>query len=117
MVKAVFRVLPMAVVFLTCAMLILPNAARAQTMLEVISSTEPSIQVGMKVRTDHVFNVPKGKQVQLLKTPNRTTHVIKGAHTGTLQAYEKSRKRTWYERLFGKSDAKEPPVGGTRGLR
>lgn len=59
----------------------------AEAALEVTRSTAPNIKRGDVLADDAVLNVPEGAEIQLLKTPENTTHTVKGPHSGTLKDY------------------------------
>jgi hypothetical protein len=101
---------------LMAAALVLIGAGMANASLEVTRSTTPRIKVGAKFNDNAVFDVPDGREIQLLKTPQNSTHEIAGPYKGTLSGY--TPPCPWWKAVIG--NCKEPGEtreGGTRGMR
>jgi hypothetical protein len=100
---------------LTLALLVI-GASAANAGLEVTRSTAPRIKVGTKLNDGAVFDVPEGQEIELLKTPQNSTHQIAGPYKGTLSGY--TPPCPWWKAVVG--SCKEPTdtrEGGTRGIR
>lgn len=101
---------------LTTVALLLIGTAAAHASLEVTRSTAPGVKVGTKFNDSAVFNVPAGREIELLKTPQNSTHEIVGPYKGTLAGYRPP--CPWWKAVMG--SCKEPGEtreGATRGLR
>ena len=82
--------------------------------LIIIDSSLPKYSTGVKFGNDTKFEVPKGQQLQLLQTPEGTTHILNGPYTGTLKAYVK-RPKSFLEIIGIRKNEPNLPVGGQRG--
>jgi hypothetical protein len=101
---------------LVAAALLLGSVSAVYAGLEVTRSTSPRIKVGAKFSDNAVFDVPAGGAIELLKTPQNSTHQIEGPYKGTLSGY--TPPCPWWKAVMG--SCKEPGSmreGGTRGLR
>jgi hypothetical protein len=105
-----------AFTMLMTAALLLIGAVAAHASLEVTHSTAPRVKVGTKLNDNAVFDVPAGRKIELLKTPQNTTHEIVGPYNGTLAGYKTP--CPWWKAVVG--SCREPGdtrEGATRGLR
>jgi hypothetical protein len=92
----------------------LPFAA-AHAESEVLQSSVPQIAVGSKLGDNAQVKIPEGGSVRVLIVKSGTTKTLKGPYEGTVEAYEE--KRSWMDRLLGRGQDQDPPIGATRGLR
>jgi hypothetical protein len=100
---------------MTAALLLIGTVA-ANASLEVTRSTAPRVKVGTKFNDNAVFDVPAGRKIEVLKTPQNTTHELAGPYSGTLAGYKTP--CPWWKAVVG--SCKEPGdtrEGATRGLR
>ena len=88
------------------------EAARAE--LRVMELTAPSIVPDAVFQDDAAFDVPAGKKIKLLKSPENSTHDIAGPYKGTLDAY-KPGCGIW-DRVTGKCSQNSDAMGATRGI-
>ena len=96
--------------------LLLAGAGMAVAGLEVTRSTAPGIKVGAKFNDEAIFEVPAGGEIELLKTPQNTTHKIAGPYTGTLAKFATA--CPWWKAVVGSCKASgDTKEGGTRGVR
>jgi len=100
---------------LTAALFVI-GASAANASLEVTRSTAPGIKVGTKLNDNAVLDVPDGREIEVLKTPQNSTHQIAGPYKGTLSGY--TPPCPWWKAVVGsckeRTDTRE---GGTRGIR
>src|SRR5262245_57111314 len=89
------------------------SVARAE--MEVLQSTVPELAVGSKLADNQQVKLPEGATLRVLITSSGTTKTLKGPYNGTIEAYEE--KRSWWDRLTGRGNHEDPPIGATRGLR
>jgi len=92
----------------------------AKTELEIIRSTASTIKINQKFADNARLNVPAvpaGAEIDVFRTPCKTTHTIKGPYNGHLDAYLNPCP-TWRATLgLCKPDNDNGPgTGGTRGL-
>ena len=90
-----------------------PGAARADS--EVLQSSVPQIAVGTKLGDNAQVDIPEGATLRVLIVTSGTTKTLKGPYQGTVESYEE--KRSWMDRLLGRGQDQDPPIGATRGLR
>jgi hypothetical protein len=90
----------------------LPSAAAWATS-EVLQSSVPQIAVGAKLEDNAEISIPEGGTVRVLSSG--TTKTLKGPYQGTIESYQE--KRSWMDRLLGRGQDQDPPIGATRGLR
>jgi hypothetical protein len=106
---------------LTLAGLIAISAGLAQigpasASLEVTRSTAPRIKVGTRLNDNAIFDVPEGREIELLKTPQNSTHSISGPYRGTLSGY--TPPCPWWKAVIGScKEGGDIREGGTRGMR
>ena len=101
---------------LLAAGMLLVGTGLANASLEVTRSTAPRIKLGAKFNDGAIFDVPAGQKIELLKTPQNSTHQIDGPYNGTLSNY--TPPCPWWQAVIG--SCKTPGntrEGGTRGLR
>lgn len=94
------------------ALMLTLQPARAE--MEVTDSSAPGIQAGDTLKDNAEFDLPEGASVSLLLKPSGSTKTLKGPFKGTLATYKE--KRSWMDRLMGKGDDVEPPMGASRGF-
>lgn len=84
--------------------------------IEITRSTAPGLKVGARLADDAILKVPAGTEISVLKTPENTTHTIRGEHDGTLAAYLASCPA--WRALIGlcKSGDEAIDEGGTRAV-
>jgi hypothetical protein len=93
------------------------SAGPTWALITVDTSDAPGIEIDAEFPDDHVFKVPDGATVRLIKTPgtknpNGDTHTIKGRYQGTLDDF--IRRECWR----ADSDCgSSTQMGGTKGMR
>ena len=88
----------------------------AHADLEVLSSSASEITVGTVLSDDAVIKIPDGSQLQLVRSPQGTTHTLSGPFEGTLNDYENRPQCAWWQNILGMC-VKQPrdPLGGVEG--
>jgi hypothetical protein len=94
-------------------------ATGAQAELVVSASTKaPGIKVGAKLSEEHLFDLPEGSELKLLRTPSGAQFEMRGPFKGTLEKFNKD-CNGWVAFTHAycktKSAGDQLPVGGTRG--
>lgn len=82
---------------------------------EVLQSSVPQLAVGTKLGDNARVDIPDGGSLRVLIVTSGTTKTLKGPYQGTVESYEE--KRSWMDRLLGRDQDQDPPIGATRGLR
>ena len=107
-----------ATVFIA-ALLVLPAcmiaAGSAKAEMLVLESDVPDLPAGAKFADGKTISVPEDKTLRVLAVTNGSTKTLKGPYHGTVGAY--TEKRSWWERLTGKTKDGDAPVGAVRGMR
>lgn len=105
----------MGLVGLAVALLLSTQAAHAD--IEIVESSVPALKVGATLKDDVRIKVPDGATVRVLviSPKGNVTKTLKGPYEGLVADYKD--ERGWWERLTGKKQDPDTPMGTTRGLK
>lgn len=92
------------------------NSSAAWADIKVLSSSEPTIQMGSTIAESSELNIGEGADV--LVEYQGETFTLRGPYKGNFKSYKDANSRcTFWSRIWGSCTTKpDNPIGGIRGL-
>ncbi len=87
------------------------SAGAALADYEVMESSVATLPEGTTLTDNATLNLPAEGRIKLLKTPEGSTHELKGPYEGTVADYEGTLDCPWWQRISVGCDGQRAPIG------